>query len=66
MIDPARKTAALCLAWNLLNIAENARSDAEFDSALMHAHETFALDIEAIRQRERRPTFTVVDGGGAA
>lgn len=65
MIDPARKTAALCLAWNLFNIAENARSDAEFDSALLHAHETFALDLEAIRQREQRATFTVVEGGAA-
>lgn len=65
MIDPARKTAALCLAWNLLNIAENARSDAEFDNALWHAHETFALDIEAIRLRENPRPFTVIDGGAA-
>ncbi len=66
MIDPQRKTAALCLAWNIHNIAENARSDADFDSALWHALESFRIEVETIRKRERRPTFTVVDGGDAA
>lgn len=66
MIDPKRKTAALCLAWNIMNVAENARTDADFDNALWHALETFGKDVEDIRQRERRPTFTVIDGGDAA
>ncbi len=65
MIDQERKTAALCIAWNLMNIANNARSNSDFDSALWHALETFGKDLEAIRQRERRPTFTVVPGGAA-
>lgn len=63
MIDPARKTAALCFAWNVHNIANNARTDVEFDSALWHALETLGIELEAIRQRERRADLTVIEGG---
>lgn len=66
MIDPGRTTAALCLAWNIHNIANNAQTDAQFDAALFHALETFGADLEAIRQRERRATLTVVEGGAAS
>jgi len=47
MIDPKLKTAALCLSWNIHNIANNARTNADFDDALWHALETFRLDLEA-------------------
>jgi hypothetical protein len=65
MIDPARTTAALCLAWNIHNIANNAQTNGQFDSALWHALETFGTELEAIRQRERRAELTVVEGGAA-
>lgn len=66
MIDPAVKSAALCLAWNIHNVATNARSNADFDAALWHAVETFVQDIEAIKQRERRAELSVIDGGVAS
>ena len=66
MIDPQRMTAALCFAWNVNNIAQSARTNADFDAALWHALETFGADLADIRRCERRATFTVVDGGDAA
>lgn len=62
MIDQKLKTAALCLAWNIHNIANNARTNADFDDALWHALETFRLDLEGMK---RRQPFTVIDGGAA-
>jgi len=63
MIDPERKTAAMCLATNIMALATHSRTNAEFDDGLWHALETFRLDIAALKRRDT--TFTVIDGGAA-
>jgi len=65
MIDQKLKTAALCLAWNIHNIANNARTNADFDDALWQALENFRLELEGMKRGESLRPFTVIDGGAA-